>query len=319
MGQEKRVELALEQRSEKDHPDIVLLPPRTRNGGPDVKERPALEATEATFRGSVCQDQDRNTQNSETVKQCGKCGQSRTLATFTKNKESRDGLCNICKVCQSEYRKLNAERISAYKKEWCVKNVDRLKLKKAVYRKENKEQISKTLKSWRNSNQEKRQVYGAMYYRKNKQAHSQNRKAWYLRNRDSVIEHQRLYYQATRPQRRATAQRWYEAHRNIARINSKRRIKRKWIQALHIITEAMLQQRASVFGNACAYCGGPFEHWDHVQPLSRGGPHVLGNLRPSCKACNLRKHTKLGKEWLQLIRKAPPRLLPQPPPPRKKR
>lgn len=29
--------------------------------------------------------------------------------------------------------------------------------------------------------------------------------------------------------------------------------------------------------------------WDHYQPLSKGGPHVVGNLRPACGPCNLRK------------------------------
>ena len=31
-------------------------------------------------------------------------------------------------------------------------------------------------------------------------------------------------------------------------------------------------------------------HWDHVQPISKGGPHMARNLRPSCGPCNLRKH-----------------------------
>ncbi|MBT2266408.1 HNH endonuclease [Rhodococcus erythropolis] len=40
-------------------------------------------------------------------------------------------------------------------------------------------------------------------------------------------------------------------------------------------------------------CGGPYQHLDHVKPLSAGGPHMLSNLRPSCADCNLSK----GAKW----------------------
>ncbi len=55
-------------------------------------------------------------------------------------------------------------------------------------------------------------------------------------------------------------------------------------------TAADLELRMSMFGLACWLCGGPFEHIDHVKPLSLGGPHMLSNLRPSCQECNARKH-----------------------------
>lgn len=41
----------------------------------------------------------------------------------------------------------------------------------------------------------------------------------------------------------------------------------------------------------CWICELPVERvfWDHVQPLSKGGPHVVTNLRPACNPCNSRK------------------------------
>lgn len=30
-------------------------------------------------------------------------------------------------------------------------------------------------------------------------------------------------------------------------------------------------------------------HWDHVQPLAKGGAHIVSNLRPACAPCNHRK------------------------------
>jgi 5-methylcytosine-specific restriction endonuclease McrA len=60
-----------------------------------------------------------------------------------------------------------------------------------------------------------------------------------------------------------------------------------------------LRARFSVFGDRCAYCRavGPL-HADHVIPLSRGGPHIVANIRPACRTCNCSKNAKPLKEWL---------------------
>ena len=46
----------------------------------------------------------------------------------------------------------------------------------------------------------------------------------------------------------------------------------------------------------CYLCGQPWTdtdlEWDHVVPLSRGGAHSTGNLRPTHERCNLRKHAR---------------------------
>lgn len=48
----------------------------------------------------------------------------------------------------------------------------------------------------------------------------------------------------------------------------------------------------------CVYCGGKYEHLDHIVPLSRGGEHSAHNLIASCAKCNLSKSNKiLGEEW----------------------
>ncbi|WP_349257835.1 HNH endonuclease [Iamia sp.] len=40
-------------------------------------------------------------------------------------------------------------------------------------------------------------------------------------------------------------------------------------------------------------CGVEADSIDHVKPLSKGGAHMLSNLRPSCRSCNSRK----GARW----------------------
>ena len=79
--------------------------------------------------------------------------------------------------------------------------------------------------------------------------------------------------------------------------NRKRRAIKKGATVV-VFTDDQLSQRMSVFNFNCAYCNGPFEHIDHVIPLSKGGLHCLSNLRPSCQSCNLSKHNKSLKNFL---------------------
>ena len=58
-----------------------------------------------------------------------------------------------------------------------------------------------------------------------------------------------------------------------------------------------LRARLAFYGYRCAYCGGPFEHVDHVIPVARGGTNWPANLRPACRKCNQRKNSKKLSEW----------------------
>ena len=54
-------------------------------------------------------------------------------------------------------------------------------------------------------------------------------------------------------------------------------------------------------GRRCVYCGTCLEladaTLDHVYPISRGGPHVLGNLVSACGPCNRMKGDMLPFEF----------------------
>jgi len=64
-------------------------------------------------------------------------------------------------------------------------------------------------------------------------------------------------------------------------------------------TERQLAERIAYYGGKCWMCrDSDYQHIDHVKPLSKGGAHILANLRPACAACNQRKHAKWPIEGL---------------------
>lgn len=113
-------------------------------------------------------------------------------------------------------------------------------------------------------------------------------------NRDRLSEYAREYYAANRERKSE-----YDAQYRVANADKrafheqKRQAVKRGGRVVVRITRAQLAARMSYFGNKCWMCSGPFEHVDHVKPISRGGLHVLSNLRPACASCNISK----GAKW----------------------
>lgn len=61
-------------------------------------------------------------------------------------------------------------------------------------------------------------------------------------------------------------------------------------------------------GQYCAYCGSTSDlQWEHIVPLSRGGPDTIDNLVRACRNCNISKGGKTPSElyenrWHQIPR-----------------
>jgi len=219
------------------------------------------------------QDREGHGENPGPVKTCTACDRTFPLGRFYRAAKGKHGRTARCVGCVKEYRDSRSADHSAYM---------------ASYREKNRDRMNAQERAW---------------YEKNKPHHSSQHRAWYLANRENVIEHQRAYYLANRMRYRAWREAWALANKNALKVIRSRRVNNKYVQALHRITEEMLLGRLAVFGYACAYCGGPHEHWDHVKPLSKGGSHMIGNLRPSCQACNLRKGSKLPGHWFRLLKR----------------
>ena len=119
-----------------------------------------------------------------------------------------------------------------------------------------------------------RQIDTAEYYaRPEVKAHRAKYSAGYRRqNRDAILAYQAEHYQAN------PHIYWEAGYRRRAReYGYEPRVE-------SFTREALIEK----WGDACVYCGGPFEELDHHIPVAHGGPHTLQNARPSCTPCNRR-------------------------------
>lgn len=87
-------------------------------------------------------------------------------------------------------------------------------------------------------------------------------------------------------------QRWYRANREKVAARTRRRRAAQLAAITLPFTPQQLAQRWLYYGNRCWICRAEATATDHVKPLTKGGAHMLCNLRPICKHCNSSKHNK---------------------------
>jgi 5-methylcytosine-specific restriction endonuclease McrA len=111
-----------------------------------------------------------------------------------------------------------------------------------------------------------------------------------------------LWSKSNPERRKVIRQRWEQNNKVYACLKAGRRRALVLSRQVGAVTPEGVAQRVEMYGGMCAYCGGPYEHLDHVKPLNRGGPHMLGNLRPSCSKCNQEKGARSAKDWFQMLK-----------------
>jgi 5-methylcytosine-specific restriction endonuclease McrA len=86
---------------------------------------------------------------------------------------------------------------------------------------------------------------------------------------------------------------WILAHPEYAREANNRR-RARLAGAVSTMTAVHWKETLEYFGQACAYClrtDRPLTQ-EHMQPISKGGPHTRENVVPACGSCNSRKHDR---------------------------
>lgn len=145
-------------------------------------------------------------------------------------------------------------------------------------------------------------AYKKVWYEANKERIKQQHEGYKKLNIERLRKASKLYSERNKEKGRLKVALWAKNNpERRAESEQRRRARKRGSQTIKL-TKEMLDSRLAVFGWCCAYCGGKFEHWDHLKPLELGGPHILSNLRPSCAQCNLSKGAIPPLEWLRRIR-----------------
>lgn len=122
---------------------------------------------------------------------------------------------------------------------------------------------------------------------------------WSIKNKYKVRKTNQNYYKRNITKITEYNKKWAKENSLAVRNKGHRYRARKRNNTIQKFTKVQLEQRMSVFGFRCAYCGGSFDHIDHVKAISKGGYHCLSNLRPACKRCNQEKHNMFLIDWLK--------------------
>jgi 5-methylcytosine-specific restriction endonuclease McrA len=210
-------------------------------------------------------------------KACTKCLVEKSFDSYHKQIASKDGYKSECKPCikarRIVYEAENRETIAAKRAARYLKNADKILKQKAAYYKENIDALS---------------IKMAAYYRENADKIASRKANYRLLNADKLSA-----------ARAASRVEYPDREREHAR----RRRARKLDNGVEYYTESQVLE---LYGTDCYLCNGPIDleaarragqegwqfslHVDHVQPLSKGGPDSLANVRPAHGLCNLKKH-----------------------------
>lgn len=111
--------------------------------------------------------------------------------------------------------------------------------------------------------------------------------------REKAVAKARSWYASNKARHAKTLKLWVDAHREAVNIiQARRRAKKRAVP--NTLTPEEWQQTLEVFNHACGYClrtDLPLTI-DHVEPISRGGPHTAENVVPACKPCNCSKNNR---------------------------
>lgn len=199
---------------------------------------------------------------------------------MTPENTNTEGRCRECRRAAQRANPRHKERM----KEWRAKNPEKVKAHNA--KRDLSDPAYKAKKrEWEAKNPDRIRLYGKTYYER----HREERLKYHRERLERI--------RAEDPQAESRrVSKWAQEnpeHARILSIISESRIRARKM-GVQVIPYSVAEYRAKMayYGNRCIYCGGPFEHTDHFKPVSKGGPDILANLRPSCASCNPSKSNK---------------------------
>lgn len=124
-----------------------------------------------------------------------------------------------------------------------------------------------------------------------------------------VMDEQRRYWQKN-PEAKRKHDRWWDKYNYSWRYrcdpsfrlhecqrNSEKKARNRGNHTVKISKDDM-DARFTEFANRCAFCDSADRLTiEHVVPRSKGGPHAIGNILPTCHRCNMSKRDHDPETW----------------------
>jgi len=146
------------------------------------------------------------------------------------------------------------------------------------YQSVHRDELRKRQREWRLANPERA-----------KASDSRRKRRYYIKNRELCLQKNKQ---------------WRQRNPEYAVLKTMKRRALKKLSAVNnnMIVEWMKSVRSKRFFN-CYYCEERFPikdiHFDHIVPLSKGGPHCVENLCTACPKCNCSKGAKPVRVWIE--------------------
>lgn len=201
------------------------------------------------------------------MKACNKCGETKPLEGYSRNKNGRDGRLGQCKTCVAV---IKAEYYS---------------------RPEVKERTAKSRAEHYAANRDRFNARSREYYAENREHLNAKSREYYAENRDELLAQKSEYH--ARPEVKERVREYavehHAANPMVKWVAGVRRRANRY--GLTLVIESFSKADViDMYGDQCWHCeSGAFVELDHFPvPISRGGHHVLENVKPSCVECNRR-------------------------------
>lgn len=223
---------------------------------------------------------------------CTKCKKKKQYNEFVKRKRNKLGIEKTCKLCAS-----------LVKKDYYIRNKDKVKKKVSECKALNKDMIEEKAKISYYKNIEKNKEKRKRYYANNRVKSKQKSLEYYYNNRERVLETVKRYAEKNKDIIKIKAQEYNKNNPEIGRANSalrrarKKNASPKWLTATHLATIKSIYKAA----NNLSKKTGVAHHVDHIVPLSGKlvcGLHVPWNLQVLTQYNNLSKHNKFDEDMI---------------------
>ena len=193
---------------------------------------------------------------------CVDCGKSKPLSEFYKASRNTLGVMTFCKYCYAIRKGMKPRRKLPDGFKYCPECKNDLPLD-AFAKGYCRSCHAKRERVRRSANREVDLKRKREYREKNRAKIAEYQKKYQIQNADLFNEYKR----------------------------KRRALERDALYLGHTVED--LKMKLHYYGGKCWICReAEHEHWDHIKPLSKGGAHILANLRPSCAKCNVAKNNK---------------------------